>query len=164
MIIDEFYARNALNLKIKIKGITENNLSGYIESIIKQASLLGIDSTNFAESKIDSENEIASVFFVQEEDVLIHTEERVASSYIQSNVGEYIVFDKMLADSFNEKDKYGCGDFEEDDEIPIYGISRKYLKDGNIVSKYRLDTFIVNKEPIEITLDSNDVEHEEEKK
>lgn len=160
MIIDEFYARNAINLKIKIQGITENNLSDYMMDIISKATQLGIDTTNLIESEIDLDSEIASVFFLQEDEILIHCVNRSEDNYIKSHIGEYIVFNERLAEAFNKEDTFGHKDFEDEDEILIYGISRKYIKDGSIISRYRLDTFIVKDKPIEITLDSNEEEEE----
>lgn len=153
MRIEEYYANKALKVCAKIENFSIENYDEILDEIIKELIDKGIDTSTLLDSYTDEENSTIYLYLLVEgeEPVYIIT----VPDYPVMRVGEYKVFDENMAEMFNEKDTYGAQDFKAGDEIRVGGISH-LVQEEVVVVRYRLDTYIVKDEPVEVTINNED--------
>lgn len=158
----ELYSNTAIQAIVHIPNFSSEEYEDRFDEILSMLADKDVNIEDLTDTKIDQENNIANLFFLQEGEVLVYSDEQ-PNSIPEMRVGEYIIFNEAIAKSFNKADEHGSKDFASGDEIKISGISHMYGGDSPLL-RYRLETYVVQQEPVEIFLEDVSTSDESEVK
>ena len=157
----ELYSNTAIQAIVHIPNFSSEEYEDRFDEILSMLADKDVNIEDLTDTKIDQENNIVNLFFLQEGEVLVYSDEQ-HNSIPEMRVGEYIIFNEDIAKSFNKADEHGSKDFASGDEIKISGISHMY--GDSPLLRYRLETYVVQQEPVEIFLEDVSMSDESEVK
>lgn len=151
------YANEAIHVVVNIPNLSQKEYEERIDEVFGELLEMGYDMEDITDTYLDIENNVAHLYFLNGNEIPI-LEFSTKNNEPKMNLGEYIIFSDLMAEKFNDKDICGNKDFKKGDEIKVGGISHVYGEPHII--KYRLETYIVRRDPIVIDLE--DVSETEE--
>ena len=150
MKVIELYANTAIKAIVHVPNLSQEEYEDRFDEILSELANKDVNIEDLTDSNLDTENEILYLYFLQKNELKMYSFDEKDDTP-DMRIGEYLIFNSAIAEAFNKADVNGSQDFKTEDEIKIGGVSHFYLRDHHI--RYRLDTYVVKEEPIEIALE-----------
>lgn len=156
----ELYANTAIQAIIHVPSLSQEEYNDRFDEMLSELANRDVNIEDLTDSNLDTENEIVYLYFLQKGEVKIYSFDEKDDTP-DMRLDEYLVFNKEISEAFNKADVNGSKDFKSGDEIKIGGVSHFYSNNSHHI-RYRLDTYVVQEEPIEISLE--DIEEKEDER
>lgn len=153
----KFYTNEALCVVLHLSTeVTDFQLENN-DKIFEVLEENNIYASNILDFTLDLENLIVRLYLQKDTDEILFYEKSVKDFCPELPIGSYIVIDKDMSEALNNLDIQKA--FNLGDEIEVSGVSYD-LTNQEIL--YRLNTYVVTQEDIDIVFNNNNTSEENE--
>ena len=154
----KFYANEAICVVLHLSTQVEDFEVNNNDKIFEKLEEYNISESNILDFNIDLDNLLVSLFLLKDNSKeLMFYEKSVKNECPDLPVGSYVILDSDMAGGLNMLDLQQA--FNVGDEIEVAGVSYDLT---NQVILYRLNTFVVTQDSINIMFDNKTMSEETE--